>query len=40
VKTHFMQKQTQHTQNFEYDIVRGKGNYSAFAFYATGCRLS
>lgn len=30
VKTHFMQKQTQNSPTFEYDIVRGKGKYNAF----------
>lgn len=25
VKTHFLHKQTQHSPDFEYDIVRGKG---------------
>lgn len=29
VKMHFMQQQTQHTSNYEYDIVRGKGKYNA-----------
>ena len=29
VKTHFMQKQTQNSPNFEYDIVRGKGKSNA-----------
>ena len=30
VRTHFIQKNTRHTTDFEYDVIRGKGNISYF----------